>query len=611
MKHKLLSITLAAAMAFSAMPGMAFADSITVDISDTDEVAAFTENLDFPEPDAKITEITPTSVTIEINAENDYVIEYEEGVTRHFGKDDDPTITGLTPGTEYVFRLSESEKGVKELRFTTPEEETPEIIDISGATVEGIKDMPYTGKAVTPEIKVLVEGEEVLPDNYDVAFSSNVNVGTASVTVKAKEGSNYTGSVTKTFRIYYTGWQNGHYYDANGNMVKSGWAKDSKGWRWMDANGNVLNGTRWVRADGTWYYIDKGYMVTNRWEKDSTGKWFYLGSNGKMAANTFVKDSHGWAYLNKNGEWDQKTKWVAIGSDWYYVTKGYMVANRWEKDSTGNWFYLGSNGKMVRNTWVKDSHGWCWMGADGQWVKNRWIKDRGEWYLIKADGYMASNQWFKDSHGWGYLGSSGRMLKSQWVADSTRYCWLNSYGYWDKTAKSSKKLYQNPSWMVQLSTSPSKHGQSFYMSPCQITNESTRSAHVEAMISRAYDYLGDPYIVCRSGRPGYGVDCSGLVMQAGYAAGVDFYPSTPYRHTFPAYEYESREIWKMSSLKSVSWANRQRGDLIFYANSSGTVIHIAIYLGNNKIIHSWPGGVRVSSVYGWGNHIKGVKRVFN
>ena len=172
------------------------------------------------------------------------------------------------------------------------------------------------------------------------------------------------------------------------------------------------------------------------------------------------------------------------------------------------------------------------------------------------------------------------------------------------------RYYQNPGNMIQLSNHPSYHGQSFYMSPCRVNNASTRSDHVEAMISRAYNYLGNPYVVCRSGPVGPGVDCSGLVMQAGYAAGVDFYPSTPYRHTFPAYEYESREMWKLSTLKYVSWGSRQRGDLIFYCNNSGTVMHVAIYLGNDRIIHSWPGGVRVSNVYGWGN-IKGARRIFN
>jgi cell wall-associated NlpC family hydrolase len=30
----------------------------------------------------------------------------------------------------------------------------------------------------------------------------------------------------------------------------------------------------------------------------------------------------------------------------------------------------------------------------------------------------------------------------------------------------------------------------------------------------------------------------------------------------------------------------QPGDLIFYANSSGTVYHVAIYIGDGKVVHA-------------------------
>jgi cell wall-associated NlpC family hydrolase len=36
----------------------------------------------------------------------------------------------------------------------------------------------------------------------------------------------------------------------------------------------------------------------------------------------------------------------------------------------------------------------------------------------------------------------------------------------------------------------------------------------------------------------------------------------------------------------VDISERQPGDLIFYGNSSGTVNHVAIYIGNDKIVHA-------------------------
>lgn len=173
------------------------------------------------------------------------------------------------------------------------------------------------------------------------------------------------------------------------------------------------------------------------------------------------------------------------------------------------------------------------------------------------------------------------------------------------------RYYQNPKKYVQIRNKISKHGYSYYTCPVLVNNMSTKSDHIEAMIKTAYKYLGDPYVVCQSRAPGKGVDCSGLVMQACYGAGVDLWPCNPHRHRSPAYEYESRNIAKMGKLKTVSYSNRKRGDLIFYANGSGTVIHVAIYLGNDKIIHSSFAGVHVSGMgYKYG-HISKVKRIFN
>lgn len=130
-----------------------------------------------------------------------------------------------------------------------------------------------------------------------------------------------------------------------------------------------------------------------------------------------------------------------------------------------------------------------------------------------------------------------------------------------------------------------------YVSPMRINENSTRSDCIEAMIATAMTYLGTEYIIGASGAPGTGVDCSGFVMQALYSAGLDLSPINPIRHASPGYEYESRSMWSSSKFKHVSYSQRQRGDLIFYANSKGVVIHVAIYLGNNMVIESTPNQV--------------------
>ena len=95
---------------------------------------------------------------------------------------------------------------------------------------------------------------------------------------------------------------------------------------------------------------------------------------------------------------------------------------------------------------------------------------------------------------------------------------------------------------------------------------------------------------------------------------MDLWPVNPWRHRLTKYEWESRNIAKMSSLQTVKYKNRKRGDLIFFRNSKGKIIHVAIYLGNNKIIHSTSVGNRVR-VTGMGGGAYGkpckVKRIFN
>ena len=152
-----------------------------------------------------------------------------------------------------------------------------------------------------------------------------------------------------------------------------------------------------------------------------------------------------------------------------------------------------------------------------------------------------------------------------------------------------------------------------YVSPIRVNENSTRNQHIEAMIKRAYDYLGNDYVIGASGAPGLGIDCSGLVMQALYAAGLDTSPINPVSHAQPGHEYESRNMWLSSKFKHVPYSQRQRGDLIFYQSSNGVVIHVAIYLGNNQVIEAWPNKVMIASVrYGSGSraNIKGVARPF-
>ena len=173
-------------------------------------------------------------------------------------------------------------------------------------------------------------------------------------------------------------------------------------------------------------------------------------------------------------------------------------------------------------------------------------------------------------------------------------------------------IVNKATWMKMGFSESSWYNLSAYVSPIKVNPSSTKKQHIEAMISTAKKYLGSNYVVGASGTPGQGVDCSGLVMQALYAAGVDPSPVSPVRHSKAGYEYESRNLWKNKKLKTVSYTKKQRGDLIFYKGRSGMINHVAIYLGNGKVIESWPNKVVIWPIKNnHHNRIYGVKRVFN
>ncbi|AYE38238.1 peptidoglycan endopeptidase [Companilactobacillus zhachilii] len=156
------------------------------------------------------------------------------------------------------------------------------------------------------------------------------------------------------------------------------------------------------------------------------------------------------------------------------------------------------------------------------------------------------------------------------------------------------------------------YGIDSYVAPLQTNITSTRSDHIEAMINQAYKYIGKPWISGAASMPAYGVDCSGLVTQALYASGIDSAPISNIQHAQPGHEWNSRDYWADDRLPRVNFNNRQRGDLIFFADpSTGVVWHVGILLNPDTMIESWPFAVQVHSIYSSRGTIVGVKRVFN
>ena len=86
----------------------------------------------------------------------------------------------------------------------------------------------------------------------------------------------------------------------------------------------------------------------------------------------------------------------------------------------------------------------------------------------------------------------------------------------------------------------------------------------------------------------YGFDCSGFTLYAyWYGTGINIGPNTGSQY---------------NAGRRLSYSERQPGDLIFWANSQGSTTHVAIYLGNNRMLEAAPprgsGSVHETAVYG-------------
>lgn len=152
-----------------------------------------------------------------------------------------------------------------------------------------------------------------------------------------------------------------------------------------------------------------------------------------------------------------------------------------------------------------------------------------------------------------------------------------------------------------------------YVAPLGAHAGQGRQAHIEAMINQAYQYMGKPYLVGSSSSPAYGTDCSGLVMQALYAGGINPTSCSSIYHAFPGNEWNSRQLFSDPHFRTVPYWQRQRGDLVFYYEPGTNIIyHVAIYLGNDQVIESWPPRIMISNIAaGYHPSIAAIRRVFN
>ena len=124
-------------------------------------------------------------------------------------------------------------------------------------------------------------------------------------------------------------------------------------------------------------------------------------------------------------------------------------------------------------------------------------------------------------------------------------------------------------------------------------------AKIQQLIKAGLKYLGRPYEFGASNNQTKTFDCSSFTQRAFKDIGIEIKRSSRSQYAYPPGQYIEK-----SKIK--------RGDLLFFDYAKdGRIDHVAIYYGNNKLLHTYrPEGVEVGdfSEY-WHDRYVGAKRI--
>lgn len=117
-------------------------------------------------------------------------------------------------------------------------------------------------------------------------------------------------------------------------------------------------------------------------------------------------------------------------------------------------------------------------------------------------------------------------------------------------------------------------------SPLEEANNAALSRRAK-IVNYALQFVGNPYVWGGTSLTN-GADCSGFTMKVMQNFGV----------SLPHYSGSQAKMGK-----AVKSSEMRPGDLIFYANSGGTINHVAMYIGNGQIVHaaSRKSGIKIST----------------
>ena len=219
-----------------------------------------------------------------------------------------------------------------------------------------VSDRAYTGSAQEPKPTVVAAGS-VLKEgaDYTLSYSNNVNVGTASVTIKGK--GNYRGSVTKNFEIYKDTFKAGTYMASS--ALKSNFVMD------------VADGSTGAGA-GIQLYSSNG-TDAQRFKIQKTSDGYYTIQNSK--SDLYLTLYTTWADLKNGQQVTQRSYTGGMSQKWCMEQNGdgtYTVVSAMDSSmaidvANGNAF----NGAVVQAWESNGSAAQRWSFSSAKTARQR------------------------------------------------------------------------------------------------------------------------------------------------------------------------------------------------------------------------------------------------
>ena len=429
--------------------------------------------------------------------------------------------------------------------------------------------------------------------------------------------------------------EEGWLYIVDGKFQKdyTGLAPNGAGW-WRIVDGKVdfsCNGL--VDSEYGWWYLRGGridFEYTGLAENEYG--WWYIENGGLyFNATGLAQNEYGWWYVR-----DSKVDFGFTGLannevGWWYVRNGQIdfsynglmcYFDTWWKITGGKVDFGFTGVAENENGWWYIQNGFLDFSITGNYVDGIRTYNVSNGRVIGCNFYLPQTSIILPDGGYN-LSTANIGLKV--IKVNQAVCGNSSERYTSSTASAVKTFQRThglgvtgivdiTTWKAMGYSEYDWYNLGTYRTPIKVFNGATREYRINAMLQTAAEYAsaGTKYKVGCSGTPGTYVDCSGLIYQCLYAAGINP-ASNIVDHALAIYEYTSANLAADNRLGiEVASYDLQPGDLVFYAkNGKSSVCHIAIYAGNGCIYDSWPGiGVSYRSLNISGYHTVKIRRAF-